>query len=95
MALKALDRDEIIASVRERAESDSEFRVLLLTDPSAAMSEILGMPLPDAVRFTVHEESPTNIHLVIPVVNDLDDADLELVAGGDWSVSGFCGCCAV
>jgi hypothetical protein len=94
--VKPFDRNEILAAVRERAESDAAFRALLLADPAAAMSDVLGMPIPSGVRISVHEESPTDIHLVIPAVNNLDDADLELVAGGtDWSASGFCGCCAI
>ena len=83
--MKSLDRNEVLAAVRERVESDVAFRALLLSDPSAAMSDLLGMPVPDAVSITVHEESPTDIHLVIPAVNNLDDADLELVSGsGSW-----------
>jgi hypothetical protein len=94
--MKSFDRGEIVAQVRDRADSDPAFRSDLLSDPSAAMSDLLGMPIPSGVRISVHEESPTDIHLVIPAVNSLDDADLELVAGGtDWSVSGFCGCCAI
>ena len=83
--MKSFDRGEIFAAVRERAMSDAEFRALLLKDPSAAMSELLDMPMPDAVRITVHEESPTDIHLVIPGVRNLSEEDLDLVAGGvDW-----------
>jgi hypothetical protein len=94
--MQAIDRGEIVAIIRDRAESDSEFRTRLLTDPSAAMSEILGMSVPDAVRFTVHEESPTDIHLVIPALSNLSDDDLDLVAGGEWSFPNTgpitCGC---
>jgi hypothetical protein len=93
--MTSFDRGEILATVRGRADSDPAFRALLLEQPSVAMSEIIGIPVPDSVRISVHEESPTDIHLVIPAVNNLDDADLELVAGGDWTVSGFCGCCAI
>ena len=83
--MKSFDRNEILAAVRERAESDAAFRALLLADPAAAMSDVLGMPVPDAVIITVHEESPTDIHLVIPAVSTLSEADLDLVAGGvNW-----------
>ena len=83
--MKSFDRNEILAAVRERAESDAAFRALLLANPAAAMSDVLGMPVPDAVSITVHEESPTDIHLVIPAAGNLDNADLELVSGsGGW-----------
>ena len=82
------DRDEISATVRDRAESDSAFRAQLLANPAAAMSDLLGMPVPDGVRITVHEESPADIHLVIAAESTLSDSDLELVSGGtDWSVT--------
>ena len=83
--MKSFDRSEILEAVRQRAESDAAFRAQLLADPSAALSDLLGTPVPDAVSITVHEESPTDIHLVIPAINNLDDADLELVSGsGSW-----------
>jgi hypothetical protein len=88
--MKSFDRNEIDGAVRERAESDLAFRALLLSDPSTAMSQLLGSPVPDAVRITVHEESPTDIHLVIPVVRNLSEEDLDLVAGGvDWGKPGL------
>ena len=87
--MKSFDRNEILAAVRERAESDAAFRALLLADPAAAMSDLLGMPVPDGVLISVHEESPTDIHLVIPTVSALSDEDLDLVAGGvDWGKPG-------
>ena len=86
--MKPFDRDNIVGSVRERAESDSEFRERLLDNPSAVMSEMLGVQVPDAVRITVHEESPTDIHLVISAVGSLSDTDLDLVVGGDWTYAG-------
>jgi hypothetical protein len=82
--MKSFDRAEILGTVRDRAASDPAFRSQLLEDPAAVMSDLLGMPMPTGVRISVHEESPTDIHLVIPAVSNLDDADLELVAGGDW-----------
>ena len=86
--MTSLNRDDINGAVSERASRDPEFRARLLSDPSAAMAELLGMPVPDVVRITVHEESPTDIHLVIPAANELSSQDLELVAGGiDWSVT--------
>ena len=83
--MTSFDRGEILATVRERADSDPAFRALLLAQPSVAMSEIIGVPVPDSVRLSVHEESPTDIHLVIPAAGHLDHDDLELVSGaGGW-----------
>ena len=43
------------------------------------------MSIPDSIRITVHQESPTDIHLVVPADSTLSETDLELVSGGiDW-----------
>jgi hypothetical protein len=79
-------RAELDALVRERLDSDPDFRAALLADPRAAISSLVGMDIPDVVTVTVHEESLTDIHLVVaaPVVDDgeIHEDDLELVAGG-------------
>jgi hypothetical protein len=94
--MQNFDRDEIAVQIRERAESDSEFRAQLLEDPSAAVSALLGVPVPPSVAITVHEETPQSIHLVIPGSSTLNDRDLDLVAGGiDWgnyTNNTGCGC---
>jgi hypothetical protein len=93
----SFNRQEIIATIRERAGSDPEFRALLMSNPSAAVTQVIGVEVPSSVRFTVHEESPTDIHLVLRPADggeDLSETDLELVAGGvNWGCQG-CGCIA-
>lgn len=73
------------AAISERLASDPAFREALIADPRAAVSELLGVELPDAVTITVHEESLTDVHLVIPAHNaegQISEDELELVAGG-------------
>jgi hypothetical protein len=94
--MSAINRDEVMVQIRERAASDAAFRSQLMADPSAAVSALLGMPIPEGVSVTVHEESPTDIHLVIPHSPTLSDQDLDLVAGGtnwgNWTNNTGCGC---
>lgn len=77
-------RAEVDALVRDRLAADPEFRARLMADPRAALSELVGMDIPDAVSIEVHEESLTAIHLVVPPAfgEELSDDDLEAVAGG-------------
>lgn len=79
-------RAQVDERVRQRLAEDPGFREKLLADPRAAVSELIGMPVPEAVTVDVHEESLTHVHLVVPAApaarGELAEADLELVAGG-------------
>jgi hypothetical protein len=60
----------------------------LLADPRPVLSDLVGFDIPETVQVVLHEESLTQIHLTIPSIDALSDADLELVAGGVyWSGS--------
>lgn len=83
-------RETIDQAIADRIAVDPDFGAALLSDPRSALAGLTGMAIPEGVRISVHEESPVNIHLVIPVAGDLDDADLELVAGGIWGEYGAC-----
>ena len=64
-----------------RAADDAEFRTRLLTDPRAALNEEFGMSLPDGFALSVHEDSSTHVHLVLPPTGRLDRAVLEEISG--------------
>jgi ethanolamine utilization microcompartment shell protein EutL len=92
--MASFTREQMLEAIRERVNQDPEFRAQLMAQPRAALSEMLGMPIPDAVNIAVYEESPTEIHLVIPADSSLNEADLELVAGGKWgdNLPSYCSC---
>jgi len=78
-------RADVDAMIRDRLASDPDFRQQLLDDPRAAVSQLVGVDLPDVVTVTAHEESLTSIHLVLPALpgnGELADDELELAAGG-------------
>jgi len=78
-------RAELGALVSARLADDPGFREKLLADPRTALGDLVGIKLPDFVTVEIHEESLTNVHLVIPATassGEVSDKDLELVAGG-------------
>ena len=83
-----LTRAQLEAELAERAHTDDAFRAELTSDPTATIRRELaahGIALPDDVTVTLHEETPTALHLVLPSdpeEAELDDAALDLVAGG-------------
>jgi hypothetical protein len=90
--MEMLSRGEAEQRIRERAEADPAFRAQLLAKPKEALEAELGVQIPDNVSVQVHEESLSEVHLVLPASQeDLSDADLELVAGGaGWDPGAEC-----
>lgn len=87
----AAARHEAEVMIAERIASDPGFRDRLLADPRAVLSEMVGFDIPDSVEVVLHEASLTQIHLTIPSVHGLADADLDLVSGGaDTASTCFC-----
>lgn len=50
----------------QKAWQDPAFKNLLLTDPKAAIKEVLGIVLPDHVQVKTLEEKPDQYYLVLP-----------------------------
>lgn len=67
-----------------KAAQDEAFRTALLANPKATLSQFLGTELPTELTVNVVENTPTALTLVLPppLTDELDDADLEAVAGG-------------
>ena len=76
-------QDKIVA----KAQADPEFRSRLVADPKAAIEEVTGSELPEAIRIEVHEDSATSLHLVLPPSGELTDEELASVSAG-WPGGG-------
>jgi len=55
-----------IDDILRRAWADPAFKQALLTTPKAVIEGTLGVTLPAEVTIHVHEETDTEIHLVLP-----------------------------
>ena len=86
MAIMTLE--EMKSHVLARAADDVGFRDRLVADPKAVVAEELGVIVPEGFDVQVHEDSATNTHFVLPPPSRLTDADLAMVAGGDWRYMG-------
>lgn len=75
------------AGLRAKAQSDSSFRGMLLSDPHAALVELLGTdPVPD-LSIRVLEEAAGEIVLVLPRqidAGELPDELLDYASGGAY-----------
>ena len=81
---KKMSVSEMRARLIEKATVDEAFRARLLAEPRAVIQSETGVTLPTGYHVEVHEDTADTSHLVLPPVTNaqLDDADLEQVAGG-------------
>jgi hypothetical protein len=86
-------RQDLEAMLVARAWEDDSFKAALLADPRSVIEREANRQYPGLLTFPaglqvyLHQETPTDIHIVLPVKPDasaereLSDADLQLVAG--------------
>ena len=78
--------------VMERSVKDETFRQQMLSNPRQVLADEYGVNIPANVSIQVVEDTPNNVHLVLPPkaqvggMQELSDGELEAVAGGTWSI---------
>ncbi|MCY4167597.1 MAG: NHLP leader peptide family RiPP precursor [Rhodobacter sp.] len=74
---------EMENEIKARADEDPAFRARLMDDPKAVIEEVTGLDVPDAINVHVHEESATDLHLVLPPMGGrLSDEEMRDATGG-------------
>ncbi|MCG8461881.1 MAG: NHLP leader peptide family RiPP precursor [Holophagales bacterium] len=83
------DREALLASILGRAETDSDFREGLLTEPREVIFEEFGVQIPPSFRIRFIERDPNvDALVVLPDYSgedgegELDDSELDCVNGG-------------
>jgi len=83
---------QLAQQVIVKAMKDEGFRNQLIKDPKLTLEQEFGMKFPDSMNVNVVEEDAQTIYLVLPpnpsagTDQEIDDGDLESVAGGTWTV---------
>ena len=75
---------EMQSQIIAKAQAEPEFRAQLVADPKAAIEELSGVELPEAINLQVHEDSATSFHLVLPPSGKLTEDELTTVFAGNW-----------
>jgi hypothetical protein len=55
-----------LSDIIRRAWSDPVFKQHLLADPRDVLEGMLGLVLPAELRVYIHEQTPTEVHLILP-----------------------------
>ena len=56
-----------LSDLIKRAWADVEFKRALLGDPRTTIEGALGVTLPPGLNIYIHEQTPTDLHLILPM----------------------------
>ncbi len=73
--------EDMRRQITDRAIGDDDFRSLLVTNPKEAISQELGVDLPEDIDVVVHESNAQTLHLSLPVT-EIGEEQLEAIAAG-------------
>ena len=74
--------DEMLQQIVEKSSLDAGFRQQLLSDPKTAISEELGITIPESMTIKVHESDMQTVHLALPPDANITEEQLEAVSAG-------------
>lgn len=72
-----IQRNKLLNKLITKAWQDSKFKEELLKDPKSAIEKSLGISVPDFIQIKIHQETPKELHLVLPL-NPCEVQDMEL-----------------
>ena len=72
----------MVREIVERSSLDTAFRQRLLADPKTAISQELGIAIPDSVTVVVHESDMRTVHIALPPDPNLTEEQLEAISPG-------------
>ena len=65
-----------LTALIQRAWDDPEFKARLLAEPKRTLEEALGIQLPEEIEIFIHEQTPTRLHLLLPMKPENEAARL-------------------
>ena len=74
--------DEMLQQIVEKSSLDAEFRQQLVADPKAAISQELGITIPESMTIKVHESDMQTVHLALPPDSNITEEQLEAISAG-------------
>jgi hypothetical protein len=77
------NQQEFMSKILKAAAEKPEFRKMLIENPKEMIEKMSNFKLPEDFEVAVHEDTPTKLNIVLPVVSDeLSEVELSAVAGG-------------
>src|SRR5947209_3030079 len=74
----------------KRSADDPAFRHDVLADPKSAIKEAFGVDLPADFTIHIHEETPTDFHVVLPMLPPSRDSAVTLREVTQENVRSIC-----
>lgn len=86
--------ERVFSDLMKKSTQDPAFRQVCLEDPAAAVKTVSGLDLPPDFKLRVVENAGASLTVVLPDLvsaDELNEQQLEEVAGGGGCLIGTCG----
>lgn len=74
--------DEMQQLIVEKSAMDADFRAQLLADPKTAISQELGITIPESITVKIHQSDMQTVHLALPPDPNMTEEQLEAISAG-------------
>ena len=74
--------DEMMQQIIDKSALDSEFRQQLLMNPKSAITEELGITMPESMNIQVHQSDMQTVHIALPPDPNITEEQLEAISAG-------------
>ena len=74
--------DEMMQQIIDKSALDSDFRQQLLTNPKSAITEELGITMPESMNIQVHQSDMQTVHIALPPDPNITEEQLEAISAG-------------
>ena len=74
--------DEMMQQIIDKSALDSDFRQQLLTNPKSAITEELGITMPESMNVQVHQSDMQTVHIALPPDPNITEEQLEAISAG-------------
>lgn len=74
--------DDMMRQIIDKSALDTDFRQHLLTDPKSAITQELGITMPDSMNIEIHQSDMQTVHIALPPDPNITEEQLEAISAG-------------
>lgn len=74
--------DDMMRQIIDKSALDADFRQNLLANPKSAITQELGITMPESMNIEVHQSDMQTVHIALPPDPNITEEQLEAISAG-------------